>query len=898
MKLKGINYFSLLLGLVFFFSCSDEDLLQKKNDGKEGTPTAVNFSIKNTDAEYITTKADANAWQGIRDLYILTFNAQGECDGGGYFIADDEGVLPALSVRTYTGDHTVYAYANVQGTHLMDIKGTLDKIINGKENVSQLSGLTSRLKEQKLDVVSNIVQMTGFCAENEQAAKDGKIKTVNITDTSSSFTIYLQRVISVITFKINPSNGITFVPASYRVGNIPEVTTLNVNGGNFPTEVFDSNLLQNFVNDNSKYSFQFTMLENGNNTPQGVISNAKDREARENSNAPLSETNSFTKAPLYSTYVVLSGHYEGPGKNGQGNVDADVTYYIHLGNTSGGQWSEFKTVRNKNYTYNVNIKGVNDIYTEVEMNDPNDRIDGTIVTGGQTKIVDCHYEAVVIKLSADTRYKFVYDGDKPWIKLYYNGKNANAVDYTSTNPTSGSPSFADEGLITTAEALNDKLKEVGGDVYFTCFVEENYGNDSDWRSYANKPNRQFKILPESTGETTNGSMIIDGEGIIISQRSIQTFYNLKNVAGNGTAYGVEWVNESGKMAYKSSSPGKHDSKNGYENMVAELGNADWNTVYTVNQAYIACMQRNRDENRDGKIDGDEIKWYLPSLDQLTGLWVGAPILGDARLYTGAAGSVTGQMDDYHYWSSTSSNSSNDKYYLWAEEGSSFGTFSYTGEMNIRCVRTLGNTSDFNNYYNYDKSNRIFTLRALEDDAVRANVHGELKEHTELDAGNNLPRSFEVAKQNTTETPSLGDNFRTYPFYKWIVENTNITSVKKSACDGYQQDGDGDGWRLPNQRELSLMNREKLLEDSGEFAYRYQYYGPLGVKFWSLYKNYNINYLCRTKFSGSHRHGYGQGTERDSKSTYMRLYTERILNQSDSDYKSVYASFKIRCVRDK
>lgn len=865
MKLKGINFFSLILGLLFFVACSEEEELSNKNKEKDGLPTNVSFAIKNTDAEYITTKADANAWSGIKDLYILTFNAQGVCDGGGYFEADEEGVLPVLNINSWTGTHTVYAYANVTDTHLTDIYSTLENIKSNSGSVNDLASLNTQLKENKLDVVSNYVQMTGFCADSENAAKAGTVKTVTFTESPSSFTIYLMRVISVITFDINPNKGITFIPTSYKVGNVPTTATLAVGQDNLPASVFDSNLLQNFINDNGDYSFQFTMLENKNNTIQGNINSAKDREERCDHNAPVNESNPFTKAPLNSTYVALTGHYTGPGRDG--NVDADVTYYIHLGNTTGNNWGEFKTARNTNYTYNVNINGVDDIYVEVESSSqPDDRVDGTIVTGGQTHTVDCHYDAVVIKLSADTKYKFVYDGQSdglaPWIKLYYNDGKKTLVTYTETDGTD---------LITTAEQLNEKLASLSKEAYFVCFVDENYGNDSNWRSFVNKPNRQFKILPESSGELINGSTIVDGKGIILSQRSIQTFYNVER--GSGTAYGVEWINESGNVQYSRNSPGNHANKNGYNNMTAEINGKTWTNVYSENYAYIACMKRNRDENRNGEIDEDEIKWYLPSLDQLTGLWVGAPILGDARLYTGAAGSVTQELYNYHYWSSTSSNTDN-KYYLWAEEGSSFGDDSYRAEKPIRCVRSLGSKNNFDNYYVYDHDRRIFTLNTLEEDAVRAKVSGELVKHNELDPANRLSRSFEVASQNT----SKGE-----PYYKWTTENSRIDRNQKSACDNYNENGNG--WRLPNQRELSLMNREELL-DAGEFG---EFFG------WK----YTINYMSRTYFSTpSHRYGYGQGTKQSDKSPYMRLYKKKILDQDNADYGVRYAAFKIRCVRDK
>ncbi|MCQ5300080.1 hypothetical protein NE644_22010, partial [Blautia wexlerae] len=43
-------------------------------------------------------------------------------------------------------------------------------------------------------------------------------------------------------------------------------------------------------------------------------------------------------------------------------------------------------------------------------------------------------------------------------------------------------------------------------------------------------------------------------------------------------------------------------------------------------AIAECLSRNRDENGNGKIDLDELKWYLPATDQLASMFLGAKSL--------------------------------------------------------------------------------------------------------------------------------------------------------------------------------------------------------------------------------------------------------------------------------
>lgn len=76
-----------------------------------------------------------------------------------------------------------------------------------------------------------------------------------------------------------------------------------------------------------------------------------------------------------------------------------------------------------------------------------------------------------------------------------------------------------------------------------------------------------------------------------------------------------------------------------------------------------CLSRNRDENGDGTIDGDEIKWYLPAVDQCSNYWFGMNSMpGEARI---EMKSNVGSKNNY--WNSTSEHAT-----WWADEGSAYG----------------------------------------------------------------------------------------------------------------------------------------------------------------------------------------------------------------------------------
>lgn len=109
-------------------------------------------------------------------------------------------------------------------------------------------------------------------------------------------------------------------------------------------------------------------------------------------------------APQNSTFVVISGTFEGDAKN---PVTANVEYTIHLGNfgksgDNSRNYGDFSVMRNYSYTYSVSVLNVNNIIVEAERTggDYQNGAEGSVYDQSSTEYsynLDAHYEQVYLE---------------------------------------------------------------------------------------------------------------------------------------------------------------------------------------------------------------------------------------------------------------------------------------------------------------------------------------------------------------------------------------------------------------------------------------------------------------------------------------------------------------------
>lgn len=573
--------------------------------------------------------------------------------------------------------------------------------------------------------------------------------------------------------------------------------------------------------------------------------------------------NTFKYAPKHGTFVAVKGTISIPEENYSG----DVTYYIHLGNFNtkvDGSNNNFTVRRNYHYTYTITVNGVDKIIAEAKAEDGSEIQPGaegniTHTTDAYLDVrLDSHYETVLLKVKADvdagtyavrvnspySKNVMVKSTDSPtdfdakkkdldygWIRF---GKPAANKGYRSypgvSNTTDVFRLIADLQSANTTKTYWSKDTYNGEAYYYTiAYVNEYYYEDkmnnaadktAELKKFINADDRTMSvILGPNVFESKDGHSTYTDltHGFFnISQRSIKTFYDLSVE----NPFGIEQIEETAATS-KYEGTG-NDSDNGYANNPAYSSSSIFGVTKYSWSDYISngfnghvqmakdnaeyqCLSRNRDENGDGKIDGEELKWYLPSVNQCAYYWFGMNSLPeDARI-------ELIDRKENSYWTSTKAHAK-----WWAAEGSAYGPNDKSSNK-VRCVRSLKTynavTTDVSVY---DATNRVVTMKGMDEKSVRAagTVTGEYATHyrgSELDV---LPSSFQIATRNLQQRDTPGGTGTDEVKFT----NEDMKNPNKSSCASYFEAADGSDkgkWRVPNEEELTLIL--KWLRDDNNYG---------------------------------------------------------------------------------
>ena len=757
--------------------------------------------------------------------------------------------------KLYSGEWYLYAVANYDKNF---VSVTLDQLKNmTKAQMDEFC--TSGSSE--LDIVETAVLMSGKY-ENENpdgtlTLKPGENELVGDP------CLVLRRTIAKSIFNFVNGTGVTFTPTSYSLYNYSTSSTLmertgwegseGTQPGSLTYKANESTLLTKENIPISGESFTFYTQENVQQPKTTGCSQQSNRESYSDNNRGAHPRTNFTYAPDNATYVVVKGHYEGPrSQTDKTSVVGDVEYTIHLGDFSqSGSNDNFTMRRNVKYTYKVTVNGVNNIVVEATAeNEAQPGAEGNIMNANSAVSVrlDAHYEQVLLPLDISSNLSsFSLSIKTPYntAQTVFNSADAltDNVDYKWVEfgkPASASTFQSYSTLKTGNKLCNikellEKLKDINnsanqeyflvqdGKVYVAAYVNEYYYDGKDILGFVNADDREMTLSSGTSVSADKHSSYTVTPIFSLQQRSIKSPMKLSLA----NPFGIETVEEESDqkpITANAIDPQKSsgtDSGYGWQNFKNVFGsNAQWSTYIdeahngwingvhgtgmnsNYDYALYRVLSRNRDNNGDGIIGDDEIRWYLPAQQQCLVIWYGENSLP-----------VETRFDVSDRTSKTYLTSSANNYNRtwWVDEGVAFGEWkSDRGDIEklnaVRAIRSLedvdGETTKISSW---DSSTRTITIDGLSDECLRTEeIKGNYSAHNSGDYEDRLPRAFRLASSTISTTAATA-----------ATSNTILSTFDngESATLGH--------WRVPNEKELGLMRERVTLTQNTTARTTYQ-----------------------------------------------------------------------------
>lgn len=482
--------------------------------------------------------------------------------------------------------------------------------------------------------------------------------------------------------------------------------------------------------------------------------------------------------------------------------------------------------------------------------------------------------------------------------------------------------------------------DAAGKFLVTAFVDEYYYERHPvtgefvpglWQEFVNAKPRELHILSDTEySDDRRSDVIVSSHSIV--QQAIQTIYNihapdLTSLWGCEHTDEMSWINReryssgepgwawwgsgslpAGSVLYNSEDNGRLNSAGiwGLTTGMDQLWSDFMNYEVANNtpelradkfyQAY-SCLTRNRDNNGNGIIDQEELRWYTGSINQLVGMWVGNEALSMAsRLYQPLNPNSTGAGVEWRsVIASSTASTISDPMILRSEEGATKSWYSQNNfwsndksltdkVVSVRCLRNVGVYADrgelkdmteapyekmFDQYYDFEagqdpngkawpNEDGTYTIRftRLNAKSIREYTSEDLPYHSEYSVNNCVYLRF------TAQNPAdlvYADGLLNK---KQRIINEEISKHNDYCPPGY---------RMPNMTELLMMTA--LLPSS--------------------YWNDQASFPCRTYYSrGYLGNELKTSTESGKIGWQYNAQAVRLHMQNESD-----VSKAIRCVRD-
>lgn len=433
MKANKLLYSMIAVLALLGASCTDDTFMDNHGRVEEGIPVRVQLKFRAEAGDVMTRAEQTEEYENrIENAYIFVFDGSGKrvADVTPSFVIEGSGLSSALKTITFDtksmNDATIVGIANLRtetsGTAFPVTQKELDAI----QDLNSLKTYVMKMSDASVSR-GGLFMMTGYAKDSEgntQVVIPGKETGETTMQATLQFERTDAKVKFVVTTDPNPPTGKTwkdfsFTPRTWEVKRVPQQSyLLEAESGDYdgaeaiyfntPAVPFET-MTTDTENPNlyTGGSFVFYMPEN-KKKPITSVSDYASRDAWD-IQAGIDENGNrtFTNANANSTYVEMTGTISYvDGENDL--VNADVRLIVHLGyvtsrngNAVTPNPNDYNTERNGFYTYNVKVRGVNDIIVEVT-NETDNRpgYEGDVVYS-TTDIFefDSHYDRRLIKLN-------------------------------------------------------------------------------------------------------------------------------------------------------------------------------------------------------------------------------------------------------------------------------------------------------------------------------------------------------------------------------------------------------------------------------------------------------------------------------------------------------------------
>ena len=1008
-KLK-ITYFILLL-LSLFASCTDEEIFQGSGV-TEGVPTTVDISV-GTAANTAKTRSVLleSEERKIYNLYLWVFNSSGNVEYSREYSRADL-IQAATDLTTSTGEVDADAPTSMgllKNISLTTGKKTLFLLGNYKSDADGLFHVEPEVLNG-ISKYSDLEKVRAAMTVHTLFRPNGNLlmsltQTVTVSTATKQIEVSLKRSEAKITLNLQTIAGLTFEPGTYRLGNVPGSTFIAEHAkGADQTASWDADGVDKklywvseyfqFEGDADNLTTSFYMPENRKVAKKaispaspGYSAERKGYDLRQKqlkspvagaTDKPNLQNGETEYAPDLAPYIEFTGELRQNLATGDTSTErfGRVTYRIYLGYTAENDpANDYDIERNVHYTYNVTIKGMNDLVVEAKSDKAKEEesapgVEGLVYDAHRSFNFDCHYEQGLMRFKKDELAIFNPDGtlkddamisfairtpfcdkiisytkaeleqlknnnyipskekkaDTNWLKFYIHPSTL------ADNGNEDMQYFSDTGanLLSLEQFLYRLMNEpdyvfnaASGlckvTVYANEFfyeqnpMQENAPKDKNlWKTFANSPDRTFDLLVNTSHEISPDGQSRYHQAIVtIRQMSIKTVF--VNSPDGMRVWGVENVNETPDLDWSVRAPSEPDAfynkyySNGWANtwslmsrrtggltdnimpdpMLRGKEKTLWQVMTKVNNAKLtlsmdhtnlamknyhatyACFTpflRNRDNNRDGQMQANEMQWYIPSVCETNMLYVAERVLPLKSRLVGHAPSdnATALFTSRAFMGSTNLTLNSPNTIIFVEESHSMTpiyNFDYqktaspgerTPFSDVRLIRDLGilETSEDHSYHLDEIAKElsktlinkwtedeylIFRADNLPSNTTRsARAIYELPAHNETSQINTIyQKGFEVAKYiaNRIDKRKDLDNPNRSGEYYYETWTTLMNDIEKgnSPCTYYFQNPDQSDlgtWRLPNEAELMIMAGSLFDWDDRERPKVYDFGGNL------------------------------------------------------------------------